>query len=380
MAVHRVLVVDDNHEIRRMVTASIKTLGAEVDVLDVPSAEEALFISASLSLDLVVLDFRLPGMSGLEMVNWLRKRMPETKIILVTGVEDVATRRQISEAGVAAYFFKPIEIATFLDAVRNCLWSDLNELSLTADQASVSGGPSLSSKPSISERPSTNEAKPSATKKFEARLDERLTTLKGQVRAISVLLVNETGQVMEVAGNPSLVTSGSVLHPALLEAFRASQKVTNAMGKGPIDSLLYFTDAKQRIYLAPVDPSNALLMVTIGYSEPDKLGLLDRAIHRAVHDLRDILDQMNVEESLQLANAEVKQTELPAEIIVDPETLAGVVEIFSQASKGGGKEEAEGFWETLGENSQLDGVSNKDVLTYDQARDMGLAPNDDIQP
>jgi hypothetical protein len=152
------------------------------------------------------------------------------------------------------------------------------------------------------------------------------------------------------------------------------------MGKGTIDSLLYFTDAKQRIYLAPVDPSNALLMVTIGYYEPDKLGLLDRAIHRAVLDLRDILDQIQVEESLQLASVEVKQTELPAEIIVDPETLAGVVEIFSQASKGGGKEEAEGFWETLGENSQLDGVSNKDVLTYDQARDMGLAPNDDKQP
>ena len=380
MAVHRVLVVDDNHEIRRMVTASIKTLGAEVDVLDVPSAEEALFISASLSLDLVVLDFRLPGMSGLEMVNWLRKRMPETKVILVTGVEDVATRRQISEAGVAAYFFKPIEITTFLDAVRNCLWSDLNEVSLTANQASVSGGPSLSSKPSISERPGTSEAKPSASKKFEIKLDERLAALKGQVRAISVLLLNETGQVMEVAGNPSQLTSGSVLLPALMEAFRASQKVSNAMGKSPIDSLLYFTDAKQRIYLAPVDPSNALLMVTIGYYEPDKLGLLDRAIHRAVLDLRDILDQIQVEESLQLASVEVKQTELPAEIIVDPETLAGVVEIFSQASKGGGKEEAEGFWETLGENSQLDGVSNKDVLTYDQARDMGLAPNDDTQP
>jgi CheY-like chemotaxis protein len=319
-------------------------------------------------------------MSGLEMVNWLRKRMPETKVILVTGVEDVATRRQISEAGVAAYFFKPIEITTFLDAVRNCLWSDLNEVSLTADQASVSGGPSLSSKPSISERPGTSEAKPSASKKFEIKLDERLAALKGQVRAISVLLLNETGQVMEVAGNPSQLTSGSVLLPALMEAFRASQKVSNAMGKGTIDSLLYFTDAKQRIYLAPVDPSNALLMVTIGYYEPDKLGLLDRAIHRAVLDLRDILDQIQVEESLQLASVEVKQTELPAEIIVDPETLAGVVEIFSQASKGGGKEEAEGFWETLGENNQLDGVSSKDVLTYDQARDMGLAPNDDIQP
>ena len=86
----RVLVVEDNHEVRRMVTASIKTLGAEIEVLDVPSAEEALFISASLPLDLVVFDIRLPGMSGLEMVARLRKRKPETKIILVTGVDDVA--------------------------------------------------------------------------------------------------------------------------------------------------------------------------------------------------------------------------------------------------------------------------------------------------
>src|SRR5512139_541855 len=118
MAAYRVLVVDDNHEVRRMVTASIKTLSAAIDVLDVPSAEEALFISASLPLDLVVLDFRLPGMSGIEMVTRLRKRKPEIKIILVTGIEDPVIRKQVSEAGVAAYFFKPIDIARFLEAVK----------------------------------------------------------------------------------------------------------------------------------------------------------------------------------------------------------------------------------------------------------------------
>ena len=182
MAVHRVLVVDDNHEIRRMVTASIKTLGSEVDVLDVPSAEEALFISASLSLDLVVLDFRLPGMSGLEMVTWLRKRMPETKIILVTGVEDVTTRQQISEAGVAAYFFKPIEITTFLDAVRHCLWSDLTEVSLPAIRISTSR------EPSVSGIPGAGETRLVGSKSYEAKLDQRLTALKQQVRATSALL------------------------------------------------------------------------------------------------------------------------------------------------------------------------------------------------
>src|SRR4030042_5949840 len=102
MATYRVLVVDDNHEVRRMITASIKTLDAEIDVLDVPAAEEALFISASLPLDLVVLDFRLAGMSGLEMVSRLRKRKPEVKIILVTGIEDANTQKLVSQADVAS--------------------------------------------------------------------------------------------------------------------------------------------------------------------------------------------------------------------------------------------------------------------------------------
>ena len=446
MAAFRVLVVDDNHEVRRMVTASIKTLGADIDVLDVPSAEEALFIIASLSFDLVVLDFRLPGMSGLEMVNRLRKHKPEIKIILVTGVEDPATRQQVAEAGAAAYFFKPIDITTFLESVKNCLWSDLETENLPITQAgankspsasaetgvsrsptkilkpsiseallasgtpstsegpsksgepstsktpsasgepSKSGGPSKSGEPSASgepsgepsEAPSESKAKMVSGQAFQLTLDKRLSALKQQVRALSVLLINEIGQVVEVAGNPSSITSGSVLLPALMDAFRASEKVSNALAKESGESLLYFADAKQRIYLAPVDPSNALVMVTIGYFEPDKLGILDRAIHLAVHDLRDILERIQEEEAQKAALAEAQQAELPAEIIVDPETLAGVVDMFSQAPEGA-KNQAEGFWESVGEEGGLNGSKSKDVFSYDQARDMGLAPEDNDQ-
>jgi DNA-binding response OmpR family regulator len=373
MAVHRVLVVDDNHEIRRMVTASIRTLGADIDVLDVPSAEEALFISATLPLDLVVLDFRLPGMSGLEMVNRLRKHKPEIKVILVTGVEDVATRQQIAEAGVAAYFFKPIEIATFLDAVRHCLWTDQVGIHQPATRT---GKPEASTE---GEEPSAGEIKPATSKEAESKLDNRLLSLKQQVRATSVLLVNESGQIVEVAGNPSQITSSSVMLPALMEAFRASQRVSEAMGKGVNECLLYFTDARQRIYLAPIDPFNLLLVVTIGSKEPDKIGLMDQAIHLAVHDLRSIFERTQ-EESLQPEAAEIEQAELPTDIVVDPETLAGVAGIFSKAPKAGGKEEADGFWETLGENGELDGGRSKGILSYDQARDMGLALDDDKAP
>src|SRR4030066_1333479 len=360
MAAFRVLVVDDNHEVRRMVTASIKTLGSEIDVLDVPSAEEALFISTSLPLDLVVLDFRLPGMRGLEIVTRLRKRRPETKIILVTGVEDPASRRQISEAGVAAFFFKPIEIATFLDAVSRCLGSDQEGYNLPASPTSKNKEQIDSGEPGVSGTLARKVTKPAASPGFRPTLDDRLTALKQQVRAISALLVNDVGQVVEVAGNPSPITSGAVLLPALMDAFRASQKVSDALGKGPNESLFYFTNARQRIYLAAVDPSNFLLVDTMGYFEPEKLGMLDRAIHLAVLDLRDILDRMQEGENLEPVVTEAGQAEFPSEVTVDPETLAGGVGMFSQSPQEGGKEEADGFWEALEENGTLDGSGRKE--------------------
>ncbi len=382
MAAYRVLVVDDNHEIRRMVTASIKSLSAEIDVLDVPSAEEALFISASLPLDLVVLDFRLPGMTGLEMVPRLRRRIPGTKIILVTGVEEANVRQQVTQAGVDAYFFKPIEIGIFLDAVKRCLWSEQGGVAPV-------GGESMypSTTRATTAQPTAvktkrlpqgeSEAKSEIKKGFQPTLDERLTSLKQQVRASSVLLLNDIGQVVEIAGNPSQITSGSALLPALMEAFRASQKVSDALGTGQNESLLYFTKGKERIYLAPVGQSNVLLMVTIGYIEPEKLGLLDRAIHLAVQDLDAILEHMVEEENRRADEAEASEGELPSEISIDEKTLTDVERIFSKGPKKSSADQVDGFWETLAENSEEDGTISKDVISYEQARDMGLAPENE---
>ena len=384
MAAYRVLVVDDNHEIRRMVTASIKSLSAEIDVLDVPSAEEALFISASLPLDLVVLDFRLPGMTGLEMVPRLRRRIPGTKIILVTGVEEANVRQQVTQAGVDAYFFKPIEIGTFLDAVKRCLWSEQGGVAPVGGESMYpSATRATTAQPTAVKTKrlpqGESEAKAEIKKGFQPTLDERLTSLKQQVRASSVLLLNDIGQVVEMAGNPSQITSGSALLPALMEAFRASQKVSDALGTGQNESLLYFTKGKERIYLAPVGQSNVLLMVTIGYIEPEKLGLLDRAIHLAVQDLDAILEHMLEEENRRADEAEASEDELPSEISIDEKTLTDVERIFSKAAKKSSADQVDGFWETLAENSEEDGTISKDVISYQQAQDMGLAPENEAK-
>jgi DNA-binding response OmpR family regulator len=374
MAGYMVLVVDDNHEVRRMVTASIKTLGAEVGVLDVPSAEEALFISSTQPLDLVVIDFRLPGMSGLEMVDRLRKRKPEAKIILVTGVEDVVTRQQISEAGADAFFFKPIEINAFLDAVKRCLWSpaDSKSLSSTGKDQAASMSPTTA-KPSRA--PAVNVIKETAADTPQTTLAERLAELKHQLKAVSALLVNDAGQVLEEAGSAVDISTGSALLSALMHAFRASLQVSQAVAKGNSESLQYFAAPRQCIYVAPVGMNHALFVVTAGYFGPDKLGMIYHTIHLAVHDLQIIL----ANDAAKQKELENLQAELPAEITVDQETLAGIENIFSRASKTGGTQEADGFWEAFaqkGEKGTQDGLRGKDVLSYDQARDLGLAPDE----
>jgi DNA-binding response OmpR family regulator len=384
MAAYRVLVVEDNHEVGRMVTASIKTLGAEIDVLEVPSAEEALLISSSVPLDLVVLDIRLPGMSGLEMVTKLQKRKPETKIILVTGVENAAIRQQVSEADVEAFFFKPIEITAFLNAVKRSLWSASSQSSLPSagrdrvaaippTNAGVNGAPSASGAPDIDlvKKPVRRELMPT--------LVERLTDLKQQVKAVSALLVNDAGQVLEEAGSAVEITTGSALLLALMQAFSASLQVSQAMAEGTSESLQYFVAPRQCMYVSPVGLKHALFVVTSGYFNPDKLGMIDHAIHLAVHDLQAILANKAADEEADQEESGKHQTELPAETTVDQETLAGVENMFSKASKTGGEEQADGFWETLGEDDTLEEAHDKDILSYDQARDMGLAPDEDKQ-
>ncbi len=376
MAAYRVLVVDDNHEVRRMVTASIKTLGAEIDVLDVPSAEEALFINASLPLDLVVLDFRLPGMSGLDMVGRLRKRRPETKIILVTGVEDPAIRLQITKAGAEAYFFKPIEITKFLEAVKHCLWPDQPASApapaiLEPDASLTSPGSPLSAEPVASVSGVTQ------LPALVPTLDERLTSLKQQLHAVSVLLVDNTGKVLEVAGNPSQVTSSPSTLSALMQAYHASLQVSQVMGRDVCASLMYFATQRQCMYAAPVGLNHALFAVTAGHFDSERLGMIDRYFQLAVNDLQAILASIAAEEQARQAGLDKLRDELAAAAVVDPQTRERVDNMFAKAATQDGKEGADNFWDKLEDKDSQDGARGKDVLSYDQARGMGLAPGED---
>jgi hypothetical protein len=186
--------------------------------------------------------------------------------------------------------------------------------------------------------------------------------------------------VLEEAGSAVEITTGSALLNALMHAYSTSLQVSQALEKGTSESLQYFATQRRCFYVTPVGLKHALFLVTSGYFDPVKLDMIDRSLQQAVHDLQAILAREAAEKAIGLEGSGKPLTELPAEVLVDQETLVGVENMFSKASKIGDEAQADGFWEALEGNDALEGAHDKDVLTYDQARDMGLAPDEDKQP
>jgi DNA-binding response OmpR family regulator len=89
------------------------------------SAEEALDVFEKQPTPLVVTDLRMPGAGGVFLVQELRRRWPQTAIIVVTvGAEDEALLQCMS-AGVQHYFLKPVHIDEFHHALQATWYSHL---------------------------------------------------------------------------------------------------------------------------------------------------------------------------------------------------------------------------------------------------------------
>jgi CheY-like chemotaxis protein len=99
--VQRVLIVDDNPDIRYLTRLTIESDTCQV-VAEAANGAEALEVADEVQPDTVVIDLRMPLMDGLEATRILRYRFPDLKIIVLSGSDDPVMERQISAAGANA--------------------------------------------------------------------------------------------------------------------------------------------------------------------------------------------------------------------------------------------------------------------------------------
>ena len=100
------LVVEDHVAVRQALCERIRTSFSQFRLREAGSVDEALRIVETEKVDLVLMDFRLPGTDGVHGTRMVLERSPQTSVVMVSGFDDWSHRSAASKAGARAFVSK----------------------------------------------------------------------------------------------------------------------------------------------------------------------------------------------------------------------------------------------------------------------------------
>lgn len=365
---YRVLIVDDQRDIRRVLAMGLATLEMKVEVVDVPSAEEAMLVATHGGFDLMVADVRLPGMSGLELARRVQKLHPDMKVMLMTGVTDPAIRQEVETAEVAAFFYKPIELDAFLNAVRQTLGALVHEPGAPLQSAAAKQEKTLA-------------------------LVNRLEDLRRRAVMGMAAVLNIHGEVLAQAGFLTALYQQAGLASDLAGMYAAMLKVSQVLQRPEPEISCYLAGHSFYFFIVSINKEH-FLALTAEQPFQDQIEALRPGLVEAIRELdqmlaADVQDREPSEQDAMAMNALVGEAEKQfsdeqgalfrpleeelAQVEVSDEDRAAVEALFSQDLQRVKKQDADKFWDSLTEESEtLD--KGEGTISYDEARHLGLAP------
>lgn len=114
-----IAVIDDDQSFRIALVESLSSLGFGVD--GYASAEDYIDRIGNKSVDCVVTDIHMPGMSGLDLTNRLAAQGSTTPIVLITARSDRTLEAKAAAAGVACLLRKPFEINDLIECIKGAV-------------------------------------------------------------------------------------------------------------------------------------------------------------------------------------------------------------------------------------------------------------------
>jgi CheY-like chemotaxis protein len=323
-----------------MLRASLELSGRGYIVIDVTSGEEALMELARGPVDLLVTDVRLPGISGIDLLGKVRQQNPQARAILITGAPTDEVQAEAEALGVVAFLRKPLATSFFLEAVDSAL------------------------------RPAGTAAPPVVSRGTEEpHLAERLARLRRELGAEAAFLIGENGRIAVRAGDLINLDLDASL-PSLMAAFSAGLKVSSLLGSQSPGNFQHFDGDTHEFYLANVGTEYALLIVFRGKQEAGQMGAVVYFGRRAANDLLNDLSSLGVvkEEEPAPVQPPAPEPEPEAPEVMEPELETATGSVANQ--------DVDDFWKQAVADSKKWKSADGDALTYEQARKLGLIPED----
>ena len=112
----RILIVDDEPDMRLAVRNVLKLRGYEI--AEAGDGPAALAIARENRPDLVLLDMRLPGMDGIEVLEGLKKIDDTVPVVMITGYGHIQSAVDVMKLGASEYLQKPFENAQLVETVK----------------------------------------------------------------------------------------------------------------------------------------------------------------------------------------------------------------------------------------------------------------------
>ena len=118
-ATANILIVDDEEVVRRSYQATLAAARCRASAAC--DGEEALAAMQAERFDVVLLDLRMPGDDGLEVLAKMKQRWPEREVVVITGFPSVDSAKEAVRLGACDYLAKPVGPDEILHAARAAL-------------------------------------------------------------------------------------------------------------------------------------------------------------------------------------------------------------------------------------------------------------------
>lgn len=338
----RILIIEDHLNAAVTLKSNLEILNTNLNITILASAEEALLELNQSSFDMVISGVLLPGMSGFELLEIIKKTSPQTKVFIVSDPAEGDIKKKFAIAGADAFFYKPVDLAEFLDAVERSLGFIGTilppELQLEKDEPQEVKTPGLPGK---------------------------LSTLKQKLNAQAIFLLGKVGQILMSEGKLPKDKLGTNFIPKLFQMIQIRENLSEELNARAHRHLHSFRIANYDIISIQFESSYLLLIVI----PKDHFADLSSVYH-TTDAIYSILKNLGATTMLDASNIDSLSVDEYKQIENESQTDDSLLE--SALNSDVKPEDADSFWEELYSQKSTP-ESDPDSISYDQAKESGTA-------